>query len=77
MFYQLYALLAPATLVFYGLALFIAGNYTYSDLKYLGLCEIVLGLAALFFLKYELLFWAVGFGGLHIIYGLIMHKKYQ
>lgn len=69
--------LSPATLVFYGLALFSAGNYTFSDIKYLGLSEIALGVVSLFFLGYGLLFWTVGFGVMHIVYGLIMHKKYK
>lgn len=77
LYYQLHVFLAPATLIFYGLALFNAGNYTYSDIKYLGLCEIVLGLFSLFFLGYGLFFWAIGFGVLHIVYGIIMHRKYK
>ena len=75
--YGLHAFLAPATLLFYGLALFNAGNYTFSDIKYLGLCEMTLGIASLFFLGYGLFFWAIGFGVLHIVYGVIMHKKYK
>ncbi len=77
LYYQLHGFLAPTTLIFYGLALFNAGNYTYSDIKYLGLCEIVLGIVSLFFLGYGLLFWAIGFGVLHIVYGIIMHRKYK
>jgi hypothetical protein len=52
----LHGLLAPVTLIFYGLALFNAGNYTFSDVKYLGLCEIILGIVSLFFLGYGLFF---------------------
>ena len=66
----------PVT-IWFGLALFNAGNYTFSDIKYLGLCEMALGIVSLFFLGYGLLFWAIGFGVLHIVYGLIMHKKYK
>lgn len=76
-YHQLFVFLGPSTLIFYGLALFSAGNYTFSDIKYLGLCEIVLGIASLFFLGYGLFFWAIGFGVMHIVYGLIMHKKYK
>ena len=71
------AFVAPATLIFYGLALINAGKYTFSDIVYLGYCELALGLAAMFFSNYGLLFWAAGFGLLHIIYGLLMHKKYH
>jgi hypothetical protein len=62
---------------FYGFALFNAGNYTFSDVKYLGLCEIILGIVSMFFIGYGLFFWAIGFGVLHIVYGIVMHKKYR
>lgn len=69
--------IASATLVFYGLALVNASKYTYSDIQYLGYCEIFLGLVAMFLIGYGLIFWALGFGVLHIIYGLIMYRKYK
>ena len=69
--------IAPATLIFYGLALFNASKYTLVDVKYLGLTEIALGLLACFLLGYGLEFWAIGFGILHILYGTIMHFKYE
>jgi len=68
---------APACLVFYGLALVNASKYTLTDIRYLGLMEIVLGLMNLYFAEYSLYFWAIGFGLLHIIYGLIMWWKYD
>ena len=68
---------APATLVFYGLALLNASKYTFNDIRYLGISEIVLGLIALYFIDYGLLFWAIGFGVLHIIYGTAMYFKYE
>ncbi|WET48646.1 hypothetical protein PYS58_19010 [Chryseobacterium indologenes] len=68
---------APTTLIFYGLGLISAERYTLPDVKYLGYCEVTLGLFSLFFLGWGLFFWAVGFGILHIVYGLIMHKKYK
>ncbi len=69
--------IAPATLIFYGLALVSASNYTFGDVKYLGLLEIGLGLVAALLPGYGLLFWAIGFGVLHIIYGSIMYFKYD
>ncbi|HYO22311.1 MAG TPA: hypothetical protein VER36_07880 [Flavisolibacter sp.] len=66
---------APATLIFYGLALVNGSKYTLSDVRYLGICEIILGLIATQFIGYGLYFWAVGFGVLHIIYGFIMWWK--
>ncbi|PWN63067.1 hypothetical protein C1631_022540 [Chryseobacterium phosphatilyticum] len=76
-FHHLFVWIAPATLIFYGLALVSAERYTLPDIKYLGYCEIVLGLMATFILGWGLVFWSVGFGVLHIVYGLIMHKKYK
>lgn len=77
MYWSEYIFIAPATLVFYGLALINASKFTYNDIMYLGLCETVLGLIALFFPGHELLFWATGFGILHIIYGVLMYKKHK
>ncbi|MGZ5282721.1 MAG: hypothetical protein ACXWEY_10635 [Bacteroidia bacterium] len=68
---------APVTLIFYGMALLNASKYTYDDIRALGLCEIGLGLIASFLLGYGLLFWAIGFGVLHIIYGIMLYTKYE
>lgn len=70
-------LVAPATLIFYGLALLNASKYTFRDLRYLGISEIILGLVSSYFIGYGLFFWAVGFGVLHIIYGAAMYFKYE
>jgi len=70
-------LIAPSCLLFYGLALINASKYTYSDIRFLGICEVVLGLIAMFYIGYGLYFWAFGFGILHIFYGLIMYFKYE
>jgi hypothetical protein len=72
--HQIY-LVAPTTLVFYGLALINASKYTLNDIRYLGISEVVLGLISLFFASYSLFFWAVGFGILHIVYGTTMYWK--
>jgi hypothetical protein len=77
LYHQIYVLIAPATLLFYGLALINAEKYTFSDIKYLGFCELALGCVSLFFLGYGLVFWIIGFGVLHILYGLIVFKKYK
>ncbi|MCW3102025.1 MAG: hypothetical protein JWO09_465 [Bacteroidetes bacterium] len=70
-------LVAPATLIFYGLSLINASKYTFNDIRYLGICEIILGLTASLYIGYGLYFWAVGFGILHIIYGAVMYFKYE
>lgn len=67
--------IAPACLIFYGLALVNGSKYTLSDIRYLGILEIILGLVNTQFLHYGLYFWAVGFGVLHIIYGFVMWWK--
>lgn len=72
-----YAFIAPAMLVFYGLAWINAAKYTFSDVAYMGYLELALGLVALFFTHYGLIFWALGFGALHIGYGLFLYKKYR
>jgi hypothetical protein len=69
--------IAPACLVFYGLALVNASKYTLTDIRYLGFCEIILGLVNTQFVGYGLYFWAAGFGILHIIYGFAMWWKYE
>lgn len=77
LYHQIYGLVAPATLIFYGLALINAEKYTFSDVKYLGFSELVLGAVSLFYIGYGLIFWIIGFGILHILYGLVMFKKYK
>ncbi|WP_406844454.1 hypothetical protein [Flavobacterium soyae] len=72
-----YGLVAPSTLLFYGLAVINAEKYTFSDIKYLGFSELLLGCISLFYIGYGLIFWILGFGILHIAYGLVMFKKYK
>jgi uncharacterized membrane protein HdeD (DUF308 family) len=45
--------------------------------KILGACEIILGLVAAVVVGYDLIFWAVGFGVLHIVYGILIYYKYD
>jgi hypothetical protein len=73
----IFTLVAPATLLFYGLALLNTSKYTYPDLRYLALSEISLGLLASFVVGYGLFIWAIGFGVLHIFYGIRMYQKYE
>lgn len=73
----LLGLIAPVTLIFYGMALINAGKFTYEEVKSLGIIEIVLGLIASYYVGYGLLLWAVGFGLMHIVYGIYMHLKYE
>ncbi len=70
-------LIAPSTLIFYGLALINASKYTLSDVRYLGFCELIAGFLAAVTPGNGLFFWAFGFGVLHIVYGAIMYFKYE
>ena len=72
-----YGIVSAASLIFYGLSLVSASNFTFTLVKYLGLCEIALGLIAACLPGYGLLFWAIGFGVLHIIYGSMMYLRYD
>ena len=72
-----YGFIAPSSLIFYGLAVISGSHYTFSDVKYLGIFEIILGLIAALWPGYGLIFWAVGFGLLHIIYGSMVYFKYD
>ena len=70
-------MIAPSFLIFYGLALVNASPGVYEEVRTLGYSEIVLGLLCAWFTGYGLIFWATGFGVLHILYGAIMYKKYD
>lgn len=70
-------LIAPSTLLFYGLALYTASKFTYDEIKLLGLIQMGLGLLGSYFIEYSLFLWAIGFGVVHIIYGIYMHFRYE
>jgi hypothetical protein len=72
-----FELIAPLSLLFYGLALVNASKYTLAEIRYLGYCELFLGIINLWVPARGLYFWAIGFGALHIIYGIIMWWKYE
>ncbi|HEX2868171.1 MAG TPA: hypothetical protein VHO03_14090 [Ignavibacteriales bacterium] len=73
----LIGLIPSLTLLFYGLALYNASKITYNEVKFLGMIQVALGLISSFFTEYGLLFWAFGFGVLHIIYGIYIHFRYE
>jgi hypothetical protein len=72
-----YGLIAPGCLIFYGLALVNASKYTLGEVRYLGYCQLLLGIINCWFVGYGLYFWTAGFGLLHIIYGSVMWYKYE
>lgn len=70
-------LIAPVMLIFYGLSLVNAGKFTLSEIHWLGLTQIVLGLMAGMFVHLGLLFWTLGFGVMHIAYGTVMYYRHE
>jgi hypothetical protein len=70
-------LIVPGLLIFYGLALVNAGKFTYDEVFYLGILEIITGLVSAFFPGWGIISWIIGFGLLHIIYGIVMYRKYE
>lgn len=75
--HEVYGLVAPVTLIFYGLACVNASKYTLTYVRYLGITIIIIGLLCTEFSGYGLLFWALGFGLCHIVYGSLMYFKYD
>ena len=74
---EVYGLVAPLSLIFYGLACVNASKYTFRDVRFLGITQIILGLIAVKLSGCGLYFWAIGFGFCHIFYGTLMWYKYE
>jgi len=72
-----YSIVAPSFLIFYGLALVNGSKFTLRDIRYLGILEVFLGLISAMIPGYGLIFWALGFGVMHILYGTFMYFKYE
>lgn len=70
-------LIAPACLLFYGVALVSGSKYTLGEIRYLGYAQIILGAINCWMPGYGLYFWSAGFGILHILYGIWMWLKYE
>ncbi|MDR1527875.1 MAG: hypothetical protein LBS46_09460 [Dysgonamonadaceae bacterium] len=70
-------MVAASTLIFYGLALINASKFTYSEIHYLGIAEIITGLLAAFVLHQGIWWWTSGFGLLHVIFGFLIYIKYD
>lgn len=77
MVHGLLGMVAPLTLIFYGLGLYSCSKYSFVELKYLGISEVLLGIVAAYFYGKGLFFWTIGFGLLHIVYGALMYFKYE
>ena len=73
----IFSIVSPSCLVFYGLALVNAAKFTRQEIFYMGLLQITLGILAAIFPGLGLLFWTLGFGLIHIIYGTVMYFRYE
>ncbi|MGY6522847.1 MAG: hypothetical protein ACXIUD_14025 [Mongoliitalea sp.] len=72
-----YSFIFGMSLLFYGLGMYQASEHSFKELKFLGIGCLMLGLIALVEPSLSLLLWAGGFGVLHILYGILMHVKYD
>lgn len=70
-------MIAAATIIFYGLGLVNAAKFTLGEIFWLGIMEIITGLACLVMPGWAFIFWVFGFGILHIAYGVFMYLKYK
>jgi 4-hydroxybenzoate polyprenyltransferase len=59
------------------MALLNASKFSIDTIWYLAVLELLLGIAAAFFVESGLWFWMIGFGILHIVYGFIIYYKYE
>lgn len=83
-YHGMIGIVVPATLIFYGLGLLNASKYVHVDIKYLAVSQMILGLVAFATLEYSyegvmrlLVYWGLGFGVLHILYGAIIYFRYD
>ncbi len=77
MYRGIFSVVAPFCLVFYGLALVNASKFTHREIYYMGILQIALGILSAVFPGMGLLFWTIGFGVVHIIYGVIMYLRHE
>ncbi|MFT7591691.1 MAG: hypothetical protein ACI9UJ_001620 [bacterium] len=77
MYHGYIGMVAPGTLIFYGLSLIHGSKYTLDTIRHLGIIEVIIGLISAFDIGNGLFYWALGFGVLHIIYGTVMWWKYE
>ena len=75
--HEYYDILASVMLLFYGLALVNASKFTYSSVAWLGYAFLVLGVIDCFFEGHALMFWTIGFGGFHLLYGILFYLQYE
>ncbi len=73
----LFQLMPGSWLLIYGVAIVTCGVFSVRVVPVMGMCFMALGAPALFApLRYATVFMAFGFGVLHVIFGIIIGKKY-
>ncbi len=77
LFHNQMEMIPAVSLIFYGMGLINASKYTLNEIRVLGFFEIIIGLLAAFHLDFSLLYWALGFGILHIVYGITLYLRYD
>lgn len=72
-----YTYVPALMLLFYGIGLFNGSQFSFDDLKYMGLRFISLGILTLLMPQWSMWTWGVGFGLFHILYGLRIYFKHE
>src|SRR5690606_36496523 len=77
LYHGYFKLIAASMLLFYGMALLNASKYSMQNISTLAYTQMAIDLLATFFHNYSLLLWTLGFGVVHILYGIAMYFKYD
>ena len=71
------AMAALMSLIFYGVALLHRSHFTLTDIKYISIVKVILGLTAIKWIQYSVFIWGIGFGIVHIGYDLYIYLQYD
>jgi len=72
-----YGMIVPALLLFYGIALVNVRRLTNGDVGFLGYSFIALGIVNLWLEGWGILFFGLGFGLFHLVYGIVTFMIYE